>query len=426
MMLEWMLRAVIVTALVGAAAWALDEAMRVLRRPRRWVWFGAMAASVAMPWVGPGVTRGEVARRAGDGARWLFGAMGVGGGTVAPGAGAEMAAAGPGAGAPLDVGLAGGMRVLEAALPWLWLAASLAIAMGLVWAAYRLRRARTRWTPAQIDGQPVLVAERAGPAVVGVLRPAAVLPRWVLGGEAEARRLIVRHEAEHLAAGDTRLLASSALLLAAMPWNPILWWQHARLRAAIETDCDARVLAGGADPRSYGRILIDVAARGPAVPILALPVARKRSRLERRLRALIERPDGRLRGARSALLVAFALLTAVVACDVAQPLPMETGAGATEATGTTGAEIEVEPDITIRANRFTFERGEAEPTAGESTGPILYIDGQRVRGGLDRLDPAGIERIEVLKGAAATRAFGPEATSGVIQIFTKTGEEPGT
>ena len=45
-------------------------------------------------------------------------------------------------------------------------------------------------------------------------------------------------------------------------------------------------------------------------------------------------------------------------------------------------------------------------------------------GGEDRLadiNPEEIERIEVLKGAAAATMFGAEASNGVIQIFTKRG-----
>ena len=70
--------------------------------------------------------------------------------------------------------------------------------------------------------------------------------------------------------------------------------------------------------------------------------------------------------------------------------------------------------------------------------PIVYVDGVRVdRGGgfgdfvgtggggypsrLDDINPEAIERIEVLKGAAAATLYGTEASAGVIQIFTKTG-----
>ena len=78
-----------------------------------------------------------------------------------------------------------------------------------------------------------------------------------------------------------------------------------------------------------------------------------------------------------------------------------------------------------------------------SNQPILYIDGVRVRSdGLARnvppagsslrsnndivsplndINPGDIDRIEVIKGAAATTLYGTEAAAGVIQIFTKRG-----
>ena len=78
-----------------------------------------------------------------------------------------------------------------------------------------------------------------------------------------------------------------------------------------------------------------------------------------------------------------------------------------------------------------------------SNQPILYVDGVRVRSEgyarnvpptgsdlrsnndiaspLNNINPADIERIEVIKGAAATTLYGTEAAAGVIQIFTKRG-----
>jgi TonB-dependent starch-binding outer membrane protein SusC len=70
-------------------------------------------------------------------------------------------------------------------------------------------------------------------------------------------------------------------------------------------------------------------------------------------------------------------------------------------------------------------RGNASIT--QSNEPVVFIDGVRVNAGgtqtsrLDDIDPASIDRIEVLKGAAAATLYGTEASNGVIQIFTKKG-----
>lgn len=72
-----------------------------------------------------------------------------------------------------------------------------------------------------------------------------------------------------------------------------------------------------------------------------------------------------------------------------------------------------------------------------SNEPIIFIDGVRANntagfgsnvgtnGGspsrLDDIDPSSIERVEILKGAAAATLYGTEASNGVIQIFTKKG-----
>lgn len=78
--------------------------------------------------------------------------------------------------------------------------------------------------------------------------------------------------------------------------------------------------------------------------------------------------------------------------------------------------------------------------------PIVYIDGVRMMDGafprvrsiavspqgrgaqitaspLDNINPNDIERIEVIKGSAATTLYGTEASAGVIQVFTKRGSQ---
>jgi TonB-dependent starch-binding outer membrane protein SusC len=68
--------------------------------------------------------------------------------------------------------------------------------------------------------------------------------------------------------------------------------------------------------------------------------------------------------------------------------------------------------------------------------PVIYIDGVRVDGSHDRgaewiggqhpsrlqdISPQDIERIEIVKGAAASTLYGTQGANGVIQIFTRRG-----
>lgn len=78
-------------------------------------------------------------------------------------------------------------------------------------------------------------------------------------------------------------------------------------------------------------------------------------------------------------------------------------------------------------------RGNSSVTQGNR--PLIYIDGVRMETSqltnsdeaaatpmaLDAINPADIDRIEIVKGPAATTLYGTEAAGGVIQIFTKRG-----
>jgi TonB-linked SusC/RagA family outer membrane protein len=86
-------------------------------------------------------------------------------------------------------------------------------------------------------------------------------------------------------------------------------------------------------------------------------------------------------------------------------------------------------------------------SATQSNQPLIYVDGVRVKNDgfpkntfptgyagnsdnsvyspLNDIDPSDIDRVEVIKGPAATTLYGTEAASGVIQIFTKRGQTGG-
>jgi TonB-linked SusC/RagA family outer membrane protein len=103
----------------------------------------------------------------------------------------------------------------------------------------------------------------------------------------------------------------------------------------------------------------------------------------------------------------------------------EPGVMALPSSGTTGEGTR----IRIRGNA----------SLSQSNEPIVYVDGVRIDNGggfgagfvgtggggrpsrLDDIDPSSIEKIEVLKGAAAATLYGTEASNGVLLITTKKG-----
>src|SRR5204862_944105 len=56
------------------------------------------------------------------------------------------------------------------------------------------------------------------------------------------------------------------------------------------------------------------------------------------------------------------------------------------------------------------------------SGPLIILDGTITRHGLADINSQDIERVEVVKGAAASSLYGSDAANGVVQIFTKRGE----
>ena len=136
-------------------------------------------------------------------------------------------------------------------------------------------------------GASVYVSEDVGPAVVGLLRPRIVVPRWITQAGPETQALVLAHEQSHLDANDAQLLTVAILLIVAMPWNLPLWWQLRRLRFAIEVDCDARVLKGGHDVSRYGATLVMVGERQSGRMVTVAAMSESKSFLEQRIRKML-------------------------------------------------------------------------------------------------------------------------------------------
>ncbi|CAN5870513.1 SusC/RagA family TonB-linked outer membrane protein [soil metagenome] len=103
-----------------------------------------------------------------------------------------------------------------------------------------------------------------------------------------------------------------------------------------------------------------------------------------------------------------------------------------------------EPGVVILPSSGTTGEGaririRGSASLSQSNEPIVYVDGVRIDNGggfgngyvgtggggrpsrLDDIDPSSVEKIEVLKGAAAATLYGTEASNGVLLITTKKG-----
>lgn len=320
MILGWMIYALIVSGLATGAALAAERALRLYGRPGRWAWAAALAVSVGLP-----------------AAAWLLPAGGAAGAGAAGSAGGVLAlpivaAGGEAAWAALTAGSRAFSWApgLDTLLLGLWggsAAATLAYAFR---SAFRLREERRGWSPGTVDGVPVLLSEGRGPAVVGLLRGRIVLPRWIDELGAEARRVVLLHEREHLRAGDHRLFALAAAGPLLLPWNPFLWWGLRRLRLAMECDCDARVVSRGVAPAAYGRSLLHVGARLSGVAWGVAGFAEPKTFLERRVETMTERRS-KWRGPKAAAAAAAAAGLLFLACEAVPPVEPQATIEAVEA-----------------------------------------------------------------------------------------------
>ena len=102
----------------------------------------------------------------------------------------------------------------------------------------------------------------------------------------------------------------------------ILWWQVARLRLAIEFDCDRRVLESGVARRDYAEALLAVGGRVSGPLLAAAAFAERKPAVERRLRRMTE-PVARLRAPRTLGATGLAALAIILVLGAPPPAGLE-------------------------------------------------------------------------------------------------------
>jgi beta-lactamase regulating signal transducer with metallopeptidase domain len=315
MIAAWIAYGLVVSGILCVAGALTERAARWIGVPSRWAWATAIGLGWALPFLArspanPVVSLSEPvgltsAASGQAGANFVGQILAIPGQLLA--SVAEMWSALTAAGALVDLPLF---------VFWLGTASLLLSALAITYRRLRIRA--NSWPERDIEGHPVRVSEDLGPAVLGVRRGQVVLPRWAVESPENHRRLIVLHEAEHLRAGDERLLFAAVIAVALMPWNLFAWWQLRRLRLAVELDCDRRVLGTGVQIREYASLLLEAGSRRGASPMTAAVFVHFHSQLGRRIREMTEKRKGpRYVPAAVALMGALVLL--VAACQTPVP-----------------------------------------------------------------------------------------------------------
>lgn len=315
MIAAWMAYGLVVSGILCVAGALTERAARSIGVPTRWAWATAiglgwtlpfLARSPANPVVSLSEPVGLTATPSGQaGANFVGQILAIPGLLLA--SVSEMWGALTTAGALVDLPLF---------VFWLGAASLLLSALAITYRRLGIRA--SSWPERDIEGHPVRVSEDLGPAVLGVRRGQVVLPRWAVECPENHRRLIVLHEAEHLRAGDERLLFAAVIAVALMPWNLFAWWQLRRLRLAVELDCDRRVLGTGVQIREYASLLLEAGSRRGASPMTAAVFVHFHSQLGRRIREMTEKRKGP-RYVPAALALMGALVLLVAACQTPVP-----------------------------------------------------------------------------------------------------------
>jgi beta-lactamase regulating signal transducer with metallopeptidase domain len=166
-------------------------------------------------------------------------------------------------------------------LPWLWLSGAPLILVALacgVNGVDRLRRAGR-----QLRGGDVVAAHErlrtalrisrhvaifacdrvVAPILVGILRPAILLPPAVLAGfSPEQMEMILLHELSHVRRCDNLVNLVQRVIEAVLFFHPLVWWLSSWVRLEREECCDRVVVQHTGRPQEYAETLAALAMPG--------------------------------------------------------------------------------------------------------------------------------------------------------------------
>jgi bla regulator protein blaR1 len=184
-MLRWVLYVLIISAVLCAAGWLTEQALRQRRLPTRWAWIGAMTLTGLLAYISIPTLIAPHSPLATTWANIQH---------VAP------------VKLPTLISSESTTASYAATTRWnavterLWLLLSTLMILAVAISGAHVLWRRRGWPMQLIDSHCVGITSNIGPAAVGLLRPTIAIPRWVLDRAAPQQQLILAHEASHLAA----------------------------------------------------------------------------------------------------------------------------------------------------------------------------------------------------------------------------------
>ncbi|MFT4111318.1 TIGR03435 family protein [Silvibacterium sp.] len=142
-----------------------------------------------------------------------------------------------------------------------WAAGVLFITGSWLRTSFALRLLRQRARPwGMREDVPVLLSDGIlEPGVLGILRPAILMPAELLQRLSAAEiETIFEHELSHVRRRDNLTAAFHTMILAFFWFHPLVWVIRARLFDERERACDELVIASGKDAEIYAHSLLDV------------------------------------------------------------------------------------------------------------------------------------------------------------------------
>jgi len=129
------------------------------------------------------------------------------------------------------------------------------------------------------------------PLLVGILRPAIVLPTTTLKQlDTAERELVIAHEIAHVKRRDLLSGLVAAVIRAMFFFHPLAWLSERQLRLTQEIAADELAIAlQKRHPASYASLLVSIVSKlecGPLVPTMSVGAAGSQSSLQQRLSAM--------------------------------------------------------------------------------------------------------------------------------------------